>query len=85
MKINSSKIPLKVILESREQALNMMRNKRKLREYDNNIRVGFDETPMQKNLYKKIKVDLDKGQSDGEMNLYIRYVNSVPKIFVQKN
>ncbi|KAK9869213.1 hypothetical protein WA026_002965 [Henosepilachna vigintioctopunctata] len=36
-KVNSLRRPLKVILESREQALNMMRNKRKLIEYDNNI------------------------------------------------
>ncbi|KAK9873026.1 hypothetical protein WA026_020757 [Henosepilachna vigintioctopunctata] len=56
-KTNSSKRPLKFILESREQALNVMRNKRKLREYDNNIKVELDETPMQKNFYKKVKAD----------------------------
>ncbi|KAK9874343.1 hypothetical protein WA026_002693 [Henosepilachna vigintioctopunctata] len=48
-KTNSSK-RLKVILESREQSLNVMRNKRKLREYDNNIKVGLYETQMQKKL-----------------------------------
>ncbi|KAK9892777.1 hypothetical protein WA026_021968 [Henosepilachna vigintioctopunctata] len=37
-----------------------MRNKRKLREYDNNIKVGLNETPMQKNFYKKVEADLDK-------------------------
>ncbi|KAK9892556.1 hypothetical protein WA026_020541 [Henosepilachna vigintioctopunctata] len=69
--------PLKVILESREQTLNVMRNKEKLREYDNHIKVELEETPMQKKFYEKVKADLDERRSDGEMNLYIRYVNNV--------
>lgn len=75
---------VKVSLNSREDALKIIRNKIKLRNSKYNIIIALDQTIMQQNYYKKIKAELDERTNQGE-NLKIKYFNGVPQIITQKN
>ena len=45
-----------------------------------NIKISFDRTPRQQEVYKQLKAQLNDRLVKGESNLKIRYFNGTPKI-----
>lgn len=78
----NKKRPLKVILDSQQSALMILRNKTKIR--NNNIKINSDQTPMQQKHLKDLRENLKSRTDQGEDNLTIKYLRGVPKI-VTKN
>lgn len=76
------KRPLKVVVNSEGDVLNIIRGARRLRENVDyrGVSVSFDRTPRQISQYKEVKRQLDNRKADGERNLKLRYVSGVPKI-----
>lgn len=82
---NNDKIrPLKITLNSREDALKLIWNKAKLRDSEYNVMIGLDETELQRGYYKKMKSEYDERTKNGE-KLKIKYVNGLPQIMKEKN
>lgn len=82
---NNDKVrPLKVTLNSREDALKLIWSKAKLRGSEYNVMISLDETNMQRNYYKKVKVEYDERLKNGE-KVKIKYINGLPQIMKEKN
>lgn len=79
--------PLKVSLQSREEVINILKNKRKLKDTGRykDIVISTDQTKMQQQYYKEIKCELIDRKQNGEQNIYIKYANGIPTIAKAKN
>lgn len=79
---HDKKRPLKVVVSSEGDVLNIIRGAGILRGNDDyrGVSVSFDRTPRQIVQYKEVKRQLDSRKADGERNLKLRYVSGVPKI-----
>lgn len=81
--------PIKVTFPTKAEALNVLKRRRRLNS-EEKIYIKGDQTVSQRNYLKAVIAELETRTSNGEKNLKIRYVNSVPKIVktstpVQKN
>lgn len=70
--------PIKVILNSPEEALSILKNKHKVD--IPGIGIYNDQTKMQRNYYLSIKEKLKERLEKGETNLRIKYMNGIPTI-----
>lgn len=77
--------PVKVTLNSSVDVIAVLKNKRKLKDSFPQIVIATDQTKMQQEYYKKVKGELLDRQNKGESDLYIKYVNGVPRISKSKN
>ncbi|KAJ3666212.1 hypothetical protein Zmor_001665 [Zophobas morio] len=74
--------PIKVVLQSEEDVFKLIRKAKNLsttQEFKN-IRIPFDRTPKQQELYNQLKKKLKDRIEQGESNLKIRYRNGTPTI-----
>lgn len=77
--------PLKVVLHSKTDALEILRNRTKLRKPTS---ITADLTPMQREHMKYLREELNKRINEGEMDITIKYVRGHPMIIktkIQKN
>lgn len=73
--------PIKVELSAESAVFTILRNARKLKSSNwPNISISADRTPMQRDLYRQVKSELQRRTDGGEANLRIRYKNGVPTI-----
>ncbi|KAJ2952171.1 hypothetical protein O0L34_g4450 [Tuta absoluta] len=72
--------PLKVIMNSKNEALDILRNKHKLQKPSS---IAADLTPMQREYLKYLREELEKRKSEGEKDLTIKYVQGRPTIVNQ--
>lgn len=77
--------PVKVVFDSKEDALIVVKNKSKLKNLKYDVNINMDQTKMQLDYYKSIKSELEARKARGENNLYIRYMNGIPTINCTKN
>lgn len=84
-KPNSNKPrPIKIILKSRESALEILRSQKKL--MNSKIRIKSDLTPMQREYLRSLGEQLEERRKKGERDITIKYVRGVPKIInIPKN
>lgn len=75
--------PVKVCFGTQEPAIYILRNKSKLKNYDNKI--FSDQTPKQQAYMKCLKEELEARSKRGETNLIIKYVKGIPKIISQQS
>ena len=73
--------PSKIIFNTPEEAYSVLPNKKNL---NNGIKIQPDSTPMQRDYFNSIKVQLRKLHENGNTNKTIRFINRVPRI-VTKN
>lgn len=69
--------PIKVILESSQQAKDIMKSRNKL---PANVRIYSDKTPTEKNILNGLSQELSRRTEAGEKNLIIKYIKGTPKI-----
>lgn len=69
--------PVKVILQNKHQAINVLKNKKKLPQ---NISASSDKTPYQRDQLRKLREELAERTDSGEKDLTIKYIKSVPRI-----
>lgn len=83
---NSRNRPIKVLLNSEDDAEKLIRSSKKLSgtETFKNCAIYSDKTPKQWEYYKQLKDQLNQRIQSGETNLVIRYFNDVPKIITLK-
>lgn len=75
--------PIKVVLNSRQDAVLVLKNKNKAKK---EVRLYDDKTPMQREELNQLRDSLKKRVENGESNITIRYVKGAPKIVaIQKN
>lgn len=80
-KDRSSPRPIKITLNSREIALELIRKSPSLKNSTfKQISLSFDKTPKQLEYYKQLKLELEERKNNGETNVKIKYFNGVPKI-----
>lgn len=72
--------PIKVILESSNDAIFVLKNKNKITDH----RLKSDDTPMQQGYLKKIRLEIQERKNNGELNLTIKYTHNVPKIVTNR-
>ncbi|KAJ3653479.1 hypothetical protein Zmor_012728 [Zophobas morio] len=74
--------PLRVILRNDTDVLNIIRGTKNLQNHGGftNIRISFDRTPRQLEMYQQLRQQLETRTASGETNLKIRYVNGTPRI-----
>jgi hypothetical protein len=77
-KFQQNKIrPMKVCFRTREEALQVLKNKKSIR--TPNIKIVADQTRAQREYFDKVKTKLDELKRNSE-NKIIRFVNNVPAI-----
>ncbi|KAJ3654135.1 hypothetical protein Zmor_013346 [Zophobas morio] len=82
-RVNESRIrPIKVSFKDESDVLSIIRGAKNLIHDSQfkNIRISFDRTPRQQEVYKQLKAQLNDRLAKGESNLRIRYFNGTPKI-----
>ena len=81
------KRPLKVILPTKQEALQAFKCKKILEEDQTGIYMKNDRTEAQRKLLREILTELQKQKAEGKTNLIIKYINGAPKIVekVEKN
>lgn len=82
-KIGSKPRPLKVILNSSDTVLKILKNKTKLNHPT--ARVSSDLTSIQRNHILNLRTQLENRKANGEVNLTIKYVHGVPRIVTSAN
>jgi hypothetical protein len=82
-KYNGNNRPIKVILNSEEQAKNILKNKLHVR--PNNVKIFGDQTIMQRDCYRELKQELNDRRARGETDISIKFIKGVPKIFRNYN
>lgn len=75
--------PIKVSFETRELALNILRQKNKL-DSTQGVYIKSDQTQMQRRFLGSVIAELKQKTEKSETNLKIKYINSVPKIIKVK-
>lgn len=71
--------PIKVILPSKVDAQNVLRNKNKVKS-DEGIYIKYDLTELQRKFRRSLLQELENRSAGGENNLRIRYLGGCPKI-----
>lgn len=73
---------IKVICMSIDQASCILRSANSLKSNDRfkDIRIFSDRTKLQATYIRSLKEDVQSCISKGESNLYIKYINGIPKI-----
>ncbi|KAK2578409.1 hypothetical protein KPH14_003658 [Odynerus spinipes] len=69
--------PLKIICNSREDVLNILRNKAK---YKGPAIINEDRTPKQRAYLQELRNELNNLHASGDLNKTIRFINGTPKI-----
>lgn len=78
-KFNNEKIrPIKVVFQSEDDALSVLKNKTKINNPD--VRIYNDKTKMQLQYYKSLKAKLSALHDSGDTSKSIKYINGRPKI-----
>lgn len=81
---NTQPRPLKDVLHSREDVFQVLKHKRKLQQSANEgmrkIQTSTDRTAMQREQFKKVMESLNVRKTNGETDLFIRYVNGNPTV-----
>lgn len=79
---NTKPRPLKIILTSPEESIQILRNVKEIRSKQkfSNLVITSDKTPNQTLQYKRLKEELITRTNNGETNLKIKYFNGEPKI-----
>ncbi|KAI5634445.1 hypothetical protein NE865_12871 [Phthorimaea operculella] len=72
-----TKRPLKVVLKSKSDALEVLKNRKKLSKPSS---VTSDQTPMQREYINHLREELQKRTNNGETGLTIRYIRGHPSI-----
>lgn len=75
---NNKNRPLKVVLNSSDEALYILRNKNSIKQP--NINIFGDQTRMQRDYYLSVKNKLSEMVSQGINNKTIKYINNIPTI-----
>lgn len=70
--------PVKVILNNQSHVSELMKNRTKIQ---GSIKIFRDQTVIQRNLFLKLKDELNTRTRKGEKNLYIKFVKGAPRIF----
>ncbi|KAJ3641612.1 hypothetical protein Zmor_028109 [Zophobas morio] len=72
--------PIKIILPSENSVISVLRMSKELKKSTrfNNISITRDRTPMQLELYRNTKIELNQRIANGESNLRIRYDRGIP-------
>lgn len=70
--------PIKVVFSSNEVVKDLLKNKRKL--FNHPAKVSYDQTNMQREMFKTVWNDLKVRKNNGESDLIIKYRNGIPKI-----
>ncbi|XP_063370192.1 uncharacterized protein LOC134658442 [Cydia amplana] len=68
--------PIKATFASKATVKNILRNKNKTHD----AKIYSDQTPYQRDFLKSVQEELQARTSNGETNLYIKYVKGIPKI-----
>lgn len=76
--------PIKVTFPTREEAIHVIKNKRKIPE-ETKIYIKSDQTVLQREYLKKVVEQLESRRVNGETNIKIKYINHIPKIISFKN
>ncbi|KAB0790482.1 hypothetical protein PPYR_15120 [Photinus pyralis] len=76
--------PIKVVLNSRDDAVLLLKNKAKLPR-NGKLYITADETLMQREFLKSVRLTLHNRIQNGESNLTIKYIRNVPTIVSSKN
>lgn len=71
--------PLKVILKTSSDVIKILKNKSDFQR-NSHIKITSDNTPMQRDYFNKIKMELQNRQEKGENDIFIRYLKGVPTI-----
>lgn len=73
--------PVKVCMNSRDDAFVVVKNRRKLRERREKVFVSFDETDMQRKIFKEVHNEFkNRRDNDGEKDIFIKYIKGLPTI-----
>lgn len=74
--------PIKVVHKCKENALRILKNGKKLKDHAiySRVYVRSDKTPRQQEYERKIRSTLKTRTDNGETDLIIKYINSVPTI-----
>lgn len=74
--------PIKVILKTKQNALNILKNGSKLKDNNlfSNVYIRSDKTPCQQAFERKVRSELKARTDNGENDLFIKYTNNVPSI-----
>lgn len=84
----SNKIrPIKVIFENKTTSFMVFKNRSKVFQDPKykNIKIFKDSTPMEREILKKLRLDLEERKSNGEKDLTIKYIKGHPTIVKAKN
>lgn len=82
-KNDGNKRPMKVIFPDAGFATEILKRKSHL--FRKGFRISADQTPMQRDQYNKLKVELKERIDAGEKDISIRYFRGIPKITKSKN
>ncbi|CAG9815948.1 unnamed protein product [Phaedon cochleariae] len=77
---NNKPRPLKISFSDNNIALNCLKNKRKLVAEETPIRLSADQTPTQREYFKKVKEEFNTRIGKGERNIEIRSYKGTPVI-----
>ena len=79
--------PIKVILSSEKSVLSVIRNARQLKSSSEwaTISIFRDRTPMQMEIHRNAKKELEDRLANGEMDLTIKYRNGIPSVVSSLN
>ncbi|KAG5892737.1 hypothetical protein JTB14_001108 [Gonioctena quinquepunctata] len=72
--------PIKVILESNDAAVNILKNRKKINDIIPFIRIFADQTTAQREYYRKLKIKLNNIIAEGDNSQIIKYLYGIPKI-----
>lgn len=77
---NNSPAPIKVQLPSRDDVMTVLKFKHKLKTLKPGVQITTDRTQIQRDQFKKILGELKEREDQGEVGLYIKYINGNPTI-----
>lgn len=72
--------PIKIILASRQEAIQILKKKAALEQVNSGIYMKSDQTPAQRKYLKEILVELDSRKNNGEKGIKIKYIKGIPTI-----
>lgn len=77
---NGKHRPIKVILNSSKDVHNVFKNKNKLGNAHPGVKIGADQTLIQRQEFKKVNDELVRRKAEGEADLFIKYEIGYPII-----
>lgn len=82
---NNASRPVKVTFSNTQSAINLLRSKKRLANtHFSKIPISADQSPVQRKFLKDLRVELQQRIDNGEEDITIKYIKSVPTI-VNKN